>query len=68
MDLSLNPMIFYARFTHISKKIFEKMDIKSLQNSREVSKLWLVCIDDLNVLWRKIAKTQDLNKTFQLAL
>ena len=61
----LNPMVFHARFQHISEGIFEKMDVKSLKNFRQVSKLWQECIDD--ILWNKIIKIEDSNKAFQWA-
>ena len=64
---SLNPMVFYARFQHISEKVFENLDTKSLENCREVSKQWQECIDNQNILWNKIAKNEDGNKVFQLA-
>ena len=64
----LNPMVFYPRFLHISEKIFENLDIKSLKNCRVVSKSWQECIDNRdNILWNKIAKNEDANKAFQLA-
>ena len=63
----LNPMVFYARFSHISEKIFENLDIKSLKNCRVVSKSWQECIDNRDILWIKIAKKEDGNMAFQLA-
>ena len=63
----LNPMVFYARFSHISEKIFENLDIKSLKNCRVVSKSWQECIDNRDILWIKIAKNEDGNMAFQLA-
>ena len=63
----LNPMVFYERFQHISEKIFEKLNIKDLENSREVSKAWMQCIDNQNILWNKIAENEDGNKVFQKA-
>ena len=63
----LNPMVFYARFSHISEKIFENLDIKSLKNCRVVSKSWQECIDNRDILWIKIAKNEDGNTAFQLA-
>ena len=50
----LNPMVFYARFPHISEKIFEKLNINSLKKCREVSKSWEECIDNENILWKRI--------------
>ena len=35
------------------------MTIKSLQNCREVSKSWMECIDNQNILWKKVAKIED---------
>ena len=63
----LNPMVFYARFSHISEKIFENLDIKSLENCRVVSKSWQECIDNRDILWIKIAKNEEGNMAFQLA-
>ena len=60
---SLNPMVFYARFPHISEKIFENLNIESLKNCRKISKSWLECIDNPNILRNKIAKI----KAFQFA-
>ena len=62
----LNPMVFHARFPHISEKIFETLNIKSLENCRKVSKLWLGCIDNQNILWNKIAQDENGNKKFQI--
>ena len=66
---SLDPMVFYGRFQHISEKIFEKLDIQSLQNCRRVSKSWQECIDNQEILWIKFAQKQETskNKLFQLA-
>ena len=66
---SLSPMAFYRGFQHISEKIFEKLDIISLQYCRRVSKSWQKCIDNQNILWIKLAEKQetDKNKLFQLA-
>ena len=57
----------FTRFPHISEKIFNNMNIKSLENCRKVSKSWLKCIDDQNILWNKIAKNKDGNQLFQSA-
>ena len=57
----LNPMVFYARFQHISENILENLDIRSLENCREVSKSWQCCIDNQSILWKKIAKNEDIN-------
>ena len=63
----LNPMVFYARFSHISEDIFKKMDSKSLKNCREVSKPWQECIDNQDILWNKIAKKENGGEAFELA-
>ena len=63
----LNPIIFYSRYPHITKKIFEKMDKESLKNSRLVSKSWQNCIDNQNILWVKILEDKDAEEAFQLA-
>ena len=64
---TLNPMVFYPRFPHISEQIFDHLDIKSLENCREVSKSWQNSIDNRNLLWNKIIKDAGGNKAFQLA-
>ena len=60
-------MIFYPRFSHISEKVFENLDIKSLENCRVISKSWQGCIDNQNILWNEIAKNENANKAFQSA-
>ena len=65
LTTSLNPMVFYARFPHISEKIFESLNAKSLENCREVSKSWQECIDSKNILWNKIARNEDANEVFK---
>ena len=65
--LPLNPMIFYARFPHITEKIFQNLDEDSLKSSRLVSKSWQNCIDNQNILWKKILKDEDAERAFQLA-
>ena len=64
----LDPMVFYARFPHISKKIFENLNIKGLKNCRKVSKSWLKCIDNQNILWNKVAENEDCNKVLQCVI
>ena len=65
---SLNPMVFYGRFPHISEKIFKNLNIESLKFCREVSKLWVECIDHQDILWNKIVEnTEDGNIDFQVA-
>ena len=51
-SMLLNPMVFNARFLHITEKIFKKMDIKTLKNCRQVSKSWQEFIDNQNILWK----------------
>ena len=63
--MPLNPMVFYARFQHIYEKIMENLNTKSLEKCREVSKSWMECIDNKNILWNRIAKERDGNKVFQ---
>ena len=63
----MNPMVFYPRFSHISEKVFENLDIKSLENCRVISKSWQGCIDNQNILWNEIAKNQNANKALQIA-
>ena len=68
MKLSpLNPMLLCPRFAHITEKSFNKLDLDSLKNCREVSRSWENYIDDQNILWNKILENQDTNKTLQLA-
>ena len=50
----LNPFRFYQRFPHITEKIFQKLDNKSLTNCREVSKSWKEYIDNKNLSWIRI--------------
>ena len=64
---ALNPMIFYQGFPHITEQILEKLDEKSLQNSREVSKTMKYFIDHRSILWKKIAKKNDGTESFILA-
>ena len=60
---TLNPMVFNSRFEHITEKILKKLDIKTLKNSRLVSKSWQEHIDNQKVLWTNV----DGAKVFQLA-
>ena len=62
---TLNPTLFYPRFSHISEQIFVHLDNESLKNCRKVSKTWQECIDDTNVFWNKFVKNKDYNKSFQ---
>ena len=64
---TLDPMVFYARFPHISEKIFEKLNINSLKKCREVSKSWEESIDNKNIIWKRVVKNKDINKIFQSA-
>ena len=64
---SLNPMVFYEAFQHITESIFEKLDTKSLKNYRKVSKLWQNCIDEQNILWKKISNVIGGKNAFRLA-
>ena len=52
----LNPMIFYARFSHIAEQIFAHLDNKSLSNCREIAKSWQECIDGRKIFWLKIVQ------------
>ena len=45
----LNPMVFKARFPHITEKIFEKIDMKTLKNCKEASTSWREFVDDQNI-------------------
>ena len=65
---TLNPMAFHPRFQHITEHIFEHLGTKSLENCREVSKSWQICIDNQNILWEKVVEKFDSNVTFQLAV
>ena len=42
---------YFDRYSHISLQIFEQLDDESLNNCREVSKLWKDYIDDKNMQW-----------------
>ena len=42
---------YFERYSHISLQIFEQLDDESLNNCREVSKLWKDYIDDKNMQW-----------------
>ena len=64
---SLNPMVFYAAFQHITKQIFKSLGEKDLINFREVARSWKNCIDNHNFLWNKIMVENDGNKALQLA-
>ena len=66
-QLTLNPMVFYQGFQHITEQIFEKMDEKSLKSCRAVAKSWQNCIDNQNILWKKIARKNGGTKSFQQA-
>ena len=65
-NMPLNPMVFYARFQHIYEKIMENLNTKSLEKCREVSKSWMECIDNQNILWNRIVKRRDGNKLLKL--
>ena len=56
-------MVFNSRFQHITEKIFRKLDIKTLKNTRLVSKSWREYMDNQKVLWKNVNGT----KVFQLA-
>ena len=58
----LNPMVFNARFSHITEKILKKMNMKTLKNCRQVSTLWQEFIDDQGVLWKNEAGTKAFQK------
>ena len=60
----INPMRFYLRFPHISEKIFQQSNKDSIKNSRKVCKSWQNCIDNKNILWRKIVKSNNCNEVF----
>ena len=47
-------MVFNVGYPHITEKIFEQMDTKSLTNGREVSKSWQEYIDNKNMSWIRI--------------
>ena len=64
---SLNPMVFYEAFQHITESIFEKLDAKSLKDCRKVSKSWQNCIDEQNILWKKISNVIGGKNAFRLA-
>ena len=63
----LNPMMFYARFSHIAEQIFAHLDNKSLSNCREIAKSWQECIDGRNIFWPKIVQKIDAVKAFETA-
>ena len=63
MFTTLNPMVFNSRFQHITEKIFKNLDIKTLKNTRLVSKSWQEYMDNQKVLWKNVNGT----KVFQLA-
>ena len=64
---ALNPLSFYLGFKHISEQIFKKLDVKSLEYCREVSKVWKNCIDNNKILWNTIIEIKGCNEAFQLA-
>ena len=64
---TLNPISFLPGFPHIAEQIFACMEVKSLKNTRKVSKLWQNYIDNQNFLWIKIAQKEGGNKAFQKA-
>ena len=41
-----NPMLFYPVFPHITEKIFNHLEKRSVKDCREVSKSWLDSIDN----------------------
>ena len=59
----LNPMVFHARYLHITEIIFYKIDTKSLKKLRQVSTSWRKIIDDQKILWKNETGT----KAFKLA-
>ena len=44
----------FSRYPHISEKIFQQLDDKSLTNCREVSKSWQEFLDSKNMSWIRI--------------
>ena len=66
-SFALNPLIFHSRFQHITEQIFDHLDKKSLKRCRTVAKSWQNCIDNRNILWKKIANAQNSNKVFRRA-
>ena len=63
----LNPMTFYPRFPLVGEQIFWHLDEKTLAKCREVSTLWLNCIDEKSIFWLKIFRKSDCNEIFQKA-
>ena len=58
----LNPMVFFARFSHITEQIFAHLDNKSLSNCREVKKSWQKFIDENNIVWIRIVNIPSVPK------
>ena len=54
--------IFISRFPHIVEKILENLDVQSLRNGRQVSKMWQKIIDEKNLLWIQVIKTTKILK------
>ena len=51
-----SPAHFTLRIPHVSKKIFEYLDDKSLMKCREVNKSWQKFIDGQRFTWIRIIK------------
>ena len=60
-------MLFFSRYSHITERIFEKINKDSLKNSRLVSKSWQNCVDHQNILWKKILVDEDAEQAFRQA-
>ena len=68
MDIgSLNPLVFYPGFPHITEQIFDRLDKVSLKSCRKVSKSWMESIDEKNIFWTKTIKHEEGNKAFLFA-
>ena len=59
---SLNPMVFYPRFLHVTKEIFAQLDNETLGSSRVVSKSWKEFVDATNLKWIQIVKIPNIMK------
>ena len=64
-SMPLNPRVFLSRFQHITEKIFEKMDIKTLRNCRQVSTTWQEFIDNHNIIWKNETGTKAFQRSCQ---